>query len=207
MFRPSTYLPLLKAVCRQDESAQHAWANGVLHRIRPECGAISEAVWRALLPLSPTAQETFAVEPAYSALHRDRPGFLIGFGAIESACKTFCKQCESGGGMRWAEAGAQATATLRAVASLLAAGSLRSIGAAYSEGLLHDRNVEVHSTPTLTPVPVIPECPCDAPRRNRRRPTVGERQRRVAFCLRPPGRDGWSPRVARSRLLGSGIRG
>ncbi len=112
-----------KAVWPQDEGAQRALVDDVLHRLRHEGGGILDAVWGALPPLSPAAQETVTAEQAYFAFHRDRldypryraAGFPIGSGIIESACKTVLKQRESGSGMRWIEARAQAVATLRAL--------------------------------------------------------------------------------------------
>lgn len=112
-----------KAAWPQDDTAQHAWVDDVLHQLRHGGGGILEAVWKALPPLSAAAQKIVAGEQAYFAFHRDRldypryrsVGFPIGSGIIESACKTVLKQRESGNGMRWIEAGAQAIATLRAL--------------------------------------------------------------------------------------------
>lgn len=106
-----------------DKSTREAWAEAVLHRLRHEGGAILDEVWNTLPPLTAAAAETVGKERAYFAYHASRldypryrsQGWPIGSGIIESACKTVLKQRESGGGMRWTEAGAQAIATLRAV--------------------------------------------------------------------------------------------
>ena len=111
------------AVWPQDETVRTVWAEDVLHRLRHEGGTVLDAVWKALPPLSAAAQKTVTSEKAYFAFHHDRldypryrrAGFPIGSGIIESACKTVLKQRESGSGMRWVEAGAQAIATLRAL--------------------------------------------------------------------------------------------
>lgn len=112
-----------KAVWPQDDGAQHAWVDDVLHQLRHDGGGSLDAVWKALPPLSAAAQTIVSGEQAYFAFHHNRldypryrsAGFPIGSGIIESACKTVLKQRESGSGMRWIEAGAQAIATLRAL--------------------------------------------------------------------------------------------
>ncbi len=111
------------AVWPDDAAIRTDWAEKLLHRLRHEGGAVLDAVWKALPPLSAAAQDTVTGEQAYFAFHQDRldypryllAGFPIGSGIIESACKTVLKQRESGSGMRWVEAGAQAVATLRAL--------------------------------------------------------------------------------------------
>lgn len=111
------------AVWPQNVAARTQWAEEVLHRLRHEGGAILDAVWEALPPLTAAAQKVVTGEQAYFTFHHDRldypryrlAGFPIGSGIIESACKTVLKQRASGSGMRWVEAGAQAIATLRAL--------------------------------------------------------------------------------------------
>ncbi len=106
-----------------DKPQREAWVERVLHRLRHEGGAILDEVWEALPPLTAADAEVVAKERAYFTYHATRlnypyyrsQGFPIGSGIIESACKTVLKQRESGGGMRWKEAGAQAIATLRAL--------------------------------------------------------------------------------------------
>ena len=112
-----------KAVWPQDDGAQHAWVDDVLHQLRHDGGGSLEAVWNALPPLSAAAQTIVSGEQAYFAFHYNRldypryrsAGFPIGSGIIESACKTVLKQRESGSGMRGIEASAQAIATRRAL--------------------------------------------------------------------------------------------
>jgi len=111
------------AVWSHETTARTDWAEDVLHRLRHEGGGILDAVWKALPPLPAAVEKIVAGEQAYFAFHHDRldypryrlAGFPSGSGIIESACKTVLKQRESGSGMRWAEAGAQAIATLRAL--------------------------------------------------------------------------------------------
>lgn len=106
-----------------DKTLRVTWAEAVLHRLRHEGGTILDAVWEDLPPLTPATTAAVAKERAYFAYHAKRLdyphyrslGFPIGSGIIESACKIVLKQRESGGGMRWKEAGAQAIATLRAL--------------------------------------------------------------------------------------------
>ena len=112
-----------KIVWPQDDATQKAWVADVLHRLRHEGGEILEEVWAALPPLPAADQAKVAGAQEYFAYHRGRldypryraQGFPIGSGIIESACKSVLKQRESGSGMRWTEAGAQAIATLRAI--------------------------------------------------------------------------------------------
>ena len=112
-----------KAVWSQDDAAQHAWVDKVLHRLRHEGGGILDDVWKALPPLSAAVQEQVSGEQAYFTSHQTRldyprywaEGLPIGSGIIESACKSVLKQRESGSGMRWTESGAQSIATLRAI--------------------------------------------------------------------------------------------
>lgn len=107
-----------------DESAREKWLADWCHRLKHEGGTAVLEGLRALAPGCVTSTpEVLANLIGYfeNQVHRmDYPkyvghGWWIGSGPIESACKTVIGKRMKGGGMRWAESGADAISHLRAL--------------------------------------------------------------------------------------------
>jgi hypothetical protein len=107
-----------------DEEQRHALVTDWCHTLKHEGGEALMAVLRAYpLPRKPAVREKHAEVVNYfgNNVHRmDYPfyvanGWLIGSGAVESACKTVVGQRLKQAGMRWREYGTDAMCHLRAL--------------------------------------------------------------------------------------------
>lgn len=143
---------LAKALHPDDEEARQAQVTGWCHIMKHEGGQrILEVLREHPFPRKKAVQEKYAEVVNYfnNNLHRmDYPsylakGWMIGSGAIESACKTVVGQRLKQAGMRWREYGTDTVCHLRALfrseASQWQAFWRRQLNK-------HARGVNIHST-------------------------------------------------------------
>ncbi len=114
-----------QALFPQGEEERRAWVEAACHRLKEE-GGVAVRQWLEGLDLEGVSGEAKKVHRRQVQYFRNhehkmdypryiRNGWMIGSGAVESACKTVVGNRLKGGGMRWGDAGADAICHLRAL--------------------------------------------------------------------------------------------